>query len=104
MAKSLNLKLNVFNAEMELVGTANLHQGVYKLNIKKGKELLAGLSVENGDIWHRRFGHINSKYLNEMKNNSLVDDLNFSGIFRTKRDNCEVCCEAKQSTFPTQRE
>ncbi|KAG5860659.1 hypothetical protein JTB14_002409 [Gonioctena quinquepunctata] len=52
---------NIFNAERELVGTANLHQGVYKLNMKKGEELLAGLSVENGEIWHRRFGHINSK-------------------------------------------
>ncbi|KAG5870789.1 hypothetical protein JTB14_009947 [Gonioctena quinquepunctata] len=61
---------NIFNVERELVGTANLHRGVYKLNIKKGEELLAGLSVENGKIWHRRFGHINSKYLNEMKNNS----------------------------------
>ncbi|KAG5895755.1 hypothetical protein JTB14_029525 [Gonioctena quinquepunctata] len=95
MAIWFNSKLNVAISST-LRGTANLHQGVYKLNMRKGGELLAELSVENGEIWHRRFGHINSKYLNEMKNSSLVDGLNYNGIFKAKKYNCEVCCEAKQ--------
>ncbi|XP_074042702.1 uncharacterized protein [Leptinotarsa decemlineata] len=81
----------IFNKEGLLVATADMTDGVYKLNVHKDKCLLAGTAV-SGDVWHRRFGHINSEYLNEMKN-GIVKDIDYTGTVEISSQNCIVCCE-----------
>lgn len=87
----------IFNNQNELVAIAYLIDGVYKLETKKVNKCF--LTVD-GITWHRRFGHMNSSDLNKMKNNLLVDGLLYSGELKTTKQNCVVCCEAKQTRLP----
>ena len=49
-------------------------------------------------LWHRRFGHINFKDLNAMRNGA-VEGLKYKG--QTSPDNLsQVCCEGKQARLP----
>ncbi|GBP94899.1 Retrovirus-related Pol polyprotein from transposon TNT 1-94 [Eumeta japonica] len=58
----------IYNQKSELVATADLVGGVYKLRIKQIDCLLTSVS---GSVWHRRFGHLNSKDLNGMRNGAV---------------------------------
>lgn len=86
----------IYNKYNELVATADLINGVYKLNTLETKSCLFASSYTTEDVWHRRFGHINSEYLHKM-NNGLVEGLKFSGPQKFEKQNCIVCCEAKQT-------
>lgn len=69
----------IYNKQNKLVSTDNLVNGVYRLNtIKKKKNVLSASFTVTSETWYHRFGHINSDYLNKMKN-GLVDGLSFSG-------------------------
>lgn len=92
----------IYNKQGELIATANLKDGVYKLNRASSERCLLSVT-ETADLWHRRLGHINSEYLNKMKN-GIVDGLNFQGVADIKKQNCEVCCEGKQSRLPFSKE
>lgn len=89
----------IYNKQNEIIGTADLRNGVYKLNVFISDNILAGSAVVNDITWHRRFGHLNSEYLNKMKN-GLVEGLNYQGLLKSSKNNCEVCCEGKQATLP----
>lgn len=103
MGNTVEFELNcckIFNSRHELIATADLKDGVYKLNIlRSGKCLLAPSNTVSGEIWHRRFGHINSDYLNKMKKGA-VSGLNYPGTVDVSLQNCEVCCEGKQHRLP----
>lgn len=63
---------NIYNKNRELIGTASLVDGLYRLNgqietndsIKNEKTMFAG---ENSEIWHRRLGHICDYNLTNVK-------------------------------------
>lgn len=90
----------VYNNKNQLVAIASLQNNVYKLNFVKPQIGLVACLAFSGDIWHRRFGHLNFKDLNIMRN-GLVDGLECTGsLSKSDFDLCEVCCEGKQSRLP----
>jgi len=89
---------DIYNKSGQLIAQANLVDNVYKLNFKKSQINLAGLAV-SAEVWHRRFGHLNYRDLNSMKN-GLVNGLEFKGSMTKSEALCEVCCEGKQSRLP----
>lgn len=62
----------IHNQRNELIGTANLKNGVYKLNtVKSEKVLAAAVQTTDAKQWHRRLGHINSNDLQKIKNGAV---------------------------------
>lgn len=88
----------IYNAKKVLMAMAFLSNGVYKVDTSE-KCSFAGQAVATGETWHKRLGHINSSYLNKMKD-GLVEGINYSGQLKIEKQNCEVCCEGKQSRQP----
>lgn len=86
------------NRQNELVGKAELVNGVYRLNVKFAS-LLAASATTSGTDWHRRMGHLNSKDLNAMKNGA-VEGLMYNDKADVIKLNCTVCCEGKQTRLP----
>lgn len=80
----------------ECVGTADLVNGVYKLNVKCDDSSLLVKSEDLQMLWHRRFGHVNFHSLNRMQSDIV------SGIsFKNNSDrSCEVCVKGKHSRKP----
>lgn len=91
----------IYNQKNELVATAELTDGVYKLNIQIQNGLMAASAKVSGELWHRRLGHINSSDMSKMKNGA-VDGLSFPENFDTSKTKCVTCCEGKQMrlSFP----
>lgn len=87
------------NRKNELVATAHLTNGVYKLNIKTTDCMLAAPALASAELWHKRLAHINSSDLNKMRN-GIVEGVNFSTSSDTKKENCVTCCEGKQTRLP----
>lgn len=96
VVKFNNNGCTIFNKQKQPVATADLVDGVYKLNIFKFEKCLLTQSTIPGEVWHRRFGHINSDYLNKMQN-GLVNGLSFKGLVQLSTKNCKICCEGKQT-------
>lgn len=88
----------IFNSDKVLVAKAFLSDGVYKIDTSK-RCLFAGQAVVSGETWHRRLGHINSSYLDKMRD-GLVDGIDYDGKLKINLQNCEVCCEGKQARQP----
>lgn len=88
----------IYNAKGDLVADSILKNGVYKLNLKEESSLLVSLNVD-GELWHRRLGHLNSTDMNKMKH-GLVEGLDYPDNFITSKTDCEICCEGKQSRLP----
>ncbi|KAJ8969760.1 hypothetical protein NQ314_001597, partial [Rhamnusium bicolor] len=71
---------------------------VCKIGPIKEWYLLAGQAVATGETWYRRLGHINSGYLNKMRD-GLVDGINYNVKLQINLQNYEVCCcEGKQAS------
>lgn len=91
---------DIYNSKHQLIATASLVDNVYKLNFEKPQLNLAVNLAVSGDVWHRRFGHLNYKDLTLMRN-GLVDGLECKGtLIKNDFDLCEVCCEGKQARLP----
>lgn len=69
----------MYYKQNELFATANLVNGIYRLNNIKMNVLAASVTVTS-ETWHCTFGHISIDYLNMMRN-GLVDGLSFSTKF-----------------------
>lgn len=87
---------SVYNQKNELVATAVLVNGVYKVNLLKQDCLAA--SVVSGMTWHRRLGHINKDYLNQMEN--AVQGMSLDKKVDISKSSCITCCEGKQCRLP----
>lgn len=87
------------NVRNEIVATAHLTNGVYKLNIKTTDCMLAAPAMASAELWHRRLAHINSSDLNKMRN-GIVEGVTFTAPSDTKKENCVTCCEGKQIRLP----
>ncbi|CAF4948581.1 unnamed protein product [Pieris macdunnoughi] len=86
----------IYNQNNEVVAIADVVGGVYKLRIKQVDCLLTSVS---GNVWHRRFGHLNSKDLNVMRDGA-VKGMSYSDKAQVSKTSCIVCCEGKQSRLP----
>lgn len=93
----------IYNQQKELVGQAELVDGVYKLITSQSQteQTLAATAVASSDIWHRRLGHINSDSLNKMKNGA-VEGISFPEKANISKSSCIICCEGKQARLPFQ--
>ncbi|KAI8424616.1 hypothetical protein MSG28_003049 [Choristoneura fumiferana] len=86
----------IFNKKGDLVATASLMNGVYKLNMPENTTVAMAASA---DTWHRRLGHVNSAYMNKMQN--AVEGFNLQGkVDHISKASCKVCCEGKQCRLP----
>lgn len=85
----------IYNTARDLVATACLVNGVYKLNMP---DCLSAAMVVTNEIWHRRLGHVNSLYLNKMTD--AVEGLTLDRKTDITKSSCVVCCEGKQSRLP----
>lgn len=93
---------HIRNHKNELIGVANLQNGVYKLNTIKPEKMLAiAVQTTEAKLWHRRLGHINSNHLQKMKNGA-VEGISFDMKADIQKSNCKVCCEGKQTRLPFQ--
>lgn len=86
----------IYNKKDQLVATASLTEGVYKLNTKKDRCLLSSVS---GTVWHRRLGHLNSSDLEKMKDGAVIG-MSYTDKSQITKSNCKVCCEGKQTRLP----
>lgn len=86
----------VYNKKQQLVATAVLINGVYKVNLVSQEYLAA--SVVSGVTWHRRLGHVNKEYLTKMKN--AVLGMSFNEKVEISKASCTTCCEGKQCRLP----
>ncbi|GBP23594.1 Retrovirus-related Pol polyprotein from transposon TNT 1-94 [Eumeta japonica] len=86
----------VHNQKNDLVATAVMVNGVYRVNLLK-QECLAA-SVESVMIWHRRLGHVNKDYLNQMPN--AVQGMSLKEKADISKSSCTTCCEGKQCRLP----
>lgn len=86
----------VYNKKNELVATASLINGVYKVNLSNQVHLAA--SVVSGVTWHRRLGHINKDYLKQMEN--AVQGMSLDKKVDISKSSCTTCCEGKQCRLP----
>lgn len=86
---------SVYNKDGQLVAQAVLTNGVYKLMMPDN--VLAACAVSS-ELWHRRLGHVNSQYLNQMT--SAVEGIKLSEKGDTSKSSCSVCCQGKQSRLP----
>lgn len=89
----------IHNKKNEVVGQAELIDGVYRLQTLQTEETLAVPAVVSSETWHRRLGHINSVSLNKMKNKA-VEGIDFREVANIDKTSCTVCCEGKQSRLP----
>lgn len=87
---------SIYNKNNELVATALSENGVYKVNLLNQEHLAA--SVVSGITWHRRLGHLNKDYLNQMK--TAVQGMNFDDKVDVGKSSCATCCEGKQCRLP----
>ncbi|CAF4918661.1 unnamed protein product [Pieris macdunnoughi] len=87
------------NQQNELIGIAQLVNGVYKLNTRSVCLFAATATPTSDMIWHRSLGHINSKDMNDMRNGA-VEGLEFEKKTEISKFNCTVCCEGKQTRLP----
>lgn len=85
----------IFNKMNTLVATASLINGVYKLNMAT---CLMAAVMESPEVWHRRLGHVNSSYMNNMQ--KAVEGVMLDKKADISKMNCVVCCEGKQSRLP----
>lgn len=86
----------IYNRNGTLISTADLVNNMYKLNLNKPKSSFLATAV-SGDIWHRRFGHINYKDLSLMQD--AVNGMDIKGKLNNRQP-CDVCCEGKQCRLP----
>ncbi|GBP34018.1 Retrovirus-related Pol polyprotein from transposon TNT 1-94 [Eumeta japonica] len=88
----------IFNKRSELVATACLLNGVYKLRMPE-RQLAA--VVTSSEIWHRRLGHVNNNYLSKMQ--EAVEGLLLDREAKISKSSCIVCCEGKPNRLPFPR-
>lgn len=89
----------IYNKNRDVIGTASLVNGLYRLNCEidktEQKSEVVLLANDDHELWHRRLGHICDANLDKVKNSS-------NGIkFGSKKDEqCIVCVKGKQTRKP----
>ena len=57
-------------------------------------QVSASDSTASPEVWHRRFGHLNYTYMNQLKKKKMVDGMNYDSGTQTQKD-CEACVLGK---------
>ena len=86
------------NERGELVAKADLIDNVYRLNtLRTDSRCFA--AVADSNVWHRRFGHVNGKYLEKLEKGAVIG-MAYRDDRRNETGNCVVCYEGKQARLP----
>ena len=51
------------------------------------------------EVWHRRLGHLNYTYMNQLMEKEMVDGMNHDSGTQTQKD-CEACVLGKMQKKP----
>lgn len=87
--------------EGEVVVTASIHNGLYKLDTEELETEVGNLAkhLDGEDIWHRRLGHLNRISMNLLKQ-GLATGVSFAD---EKGEQCIACLQGKQTRKPFKR-
>lgn len=76
--KIILTKNNIF------VGKVNCNHELYVLNIINDNIVASTYMIESISLWHTRVGHINNKYIKNMKSLGLISNLESSNFDKYK--------------------
>lgn len=88
---------SIYNAQNQMIVNVKPKGGTYKIESQRVDCLLAS-TEDNLSKWHRRLGHMNYRYMCQMKN-GLVDGITFHESKKGVGP-CEICLKGKQSRKP----
>ena len=96
-------KCVVLKDDKEFVIGCLLHHKLYSVNTAEYAQVSTADSKASPEIWHRRLGHLNYTYMNQLIKKEMVDGLNYDSGTQTQKD-CEACVLGKmhKKPFPKQ--
>ena len=75
-----------------------LHDKLYSVNSNEYAQVSASDSTASPEVWHRRLGHLNYTYINQLMKKEMVDGMSYDSGTQTK--NCETCVLGKMQKKP----
>ena len=84
-----DLKSCIFNKKQKLITEGTKKGRLYHLECENS----AGSERIHATLWHRRYGHLSSKYLQLLAKKKLVTSFNYNCL--KSIDFCESCVEGK---------
>ena len=100
--KFLDIQCLISDQEGRVIGLATKKGNLYYLNSNCSNHewIYNAEEQRHGSIWHRRFGHLNNKYLKPLSREKLVKGFNYHVADSTKV--CESCAQGKlhKTKFP----
>ena len=87
----------------ELVIGCLLHDKLYSDNTIEYAQVSTANRTASPEVWHRRLGHLNYTYMNQLMKKEMVDGMNYDSGTQTQKD-CEACVLGKMQKkyFPKQ--
>ena len=71
--KFLDTRCLISDQEERVIGLATKKGNLYYLNSNRPHhEWIYSAEEQHGSVWHRRFGHLNNKYLEQLSRENLV--------------------------------
>ena len=89
MDKFGRLACHILNANHKLIGRATKMGSLYHLDCETSPELADKPARE--DIWHRWFGHLETRNLQKLANNKMVDGFDYNATKEVRF--CESCVQ-----------
>lgn len=90
-------RCEIRNAQNELLATASLIDGLYRLNGSSHCGLMMQSSEENSETWHRRLCHVNATDLAKMRNGA-IEGVAYTDETEVKA--CVACLKGKHTRKP----
>lgn len=90
-------RCEIRNGKNELLATASLIDGLYRLDGNNHCGLMTQRSDNTSEIWHRRLGHVNATDLAKMRNGAI------EGVAYTEETDvkaCVACLKGKHTRKP----
>lgn len=92
--ENLNLQVNLVHSEV--IPENNDNEGTISISKLKRNKTDQKLLCQEGELWHRRMGHISSSYVQKLKNVATgLNDL----ICTNNINNCTTCAKSKLTRF-----
>ena len=80
----------------EVVAVGYRRGNLFELKVRIPKAEANLTKSQNGDLWHKRMGHISNQRLNDLVNHKMVHGLNSV----SPSELCDVCIKSKQTRKP----
>ena len=76
-----------------------LHDKLYSVNTIEYAQVSTVDSTASPAVWHRRLGHHNYTYMNQLMEKEMVDGMNYASGTQTQKE-CEACVLGKMQKKP----